>query len=123
MNNSQWSNSQSATKMLAGLSDQSRKKHKVELQLFFIDCCNSYLHLLPHKEFREALNLAEKYAADLIPVEKVREYNWYTESAVFSMDYDTDTDKNLGIYENIENEKTKRAPRNPNKCPDASISG
>jgi hypothetical protein len=102
MNNQQWSSSDSAVEMLSALNDEQRQKFKVELQLFFIDCCRAYLHLLPHSEFRVALELAENYSSDLIPVEKVREYNWYTESAVFSMDYDTDTDKNLDIYKNIE---------------------
>ena len=88
--------------MLAGLNEEKRDCYKVELQLFFIDCCRLYLYLLPHEEFRVALDLAEDYASDQISLDKVREYNWYTESAVFSMDYDIDTEKNLAIYENIQ---------------------
>jgi hypothetical protein len=102
MNNQQWSNSESAVEMLSALTDEEKHKFKIELQLYFIDCCKYYLHLLPHKEFRVALELAEQFSSGLITAEKVRDYNWYTESAVFSMDYDTDTNRNMEIYTNIE---------------------
>ena len=102
MNNKQWSNSESAVEMLSALNDELRNKFKIELQLYFINCCKHYLHLLPHEEFLVALELAEQFSSGLISVEKVRDYNWHTESAVFSMDYDTDTDRNMKIYTNIE---------------------
>jgi len=102
MNNQQWSKSESAVEMLSALTDELKQKFKIELQLYFIDCCNHYLHLLPHKEFRVALDLAEQFSSGLIPVEKVRDYNWYTEGAVFSMAYDVDTAENMEIYTNIE---------------------
>jgi len=102
MNNQQWSNSESAVEMLSALTDELKQKFKIELQLYFIDCCKHYLHLLPHEEFRVALDLAEQFSSGLIPVEKVRDYNWYTESAVFSMDYDIDTAKSMEIYTNIQ---------------------
>lgn len=102
MNNQQWNNSESAADMLSALNDALKEECKTELQLFFIDCCKRYLHLLPHKEFRTALELAEQFSSGLISKQQVSEYNWYTEAAVFSMDYDTDTQKNMEIYKNIE---------------------
>ncbi|MEP0177852.1 MAG: hypothetical protein ABJH28_10895 [Paraglaciecola sp.] len=104
MNNQEWKVSKKAAEMLSALNEEHKCKFKVELQLFFIDCCKSKLYLLPHDEFKIALDLADKFASGSVSLEKVREYNWYTESAVFSMDYDTDTEKNLKIYNKIKDE-------------------
>jgi len=103
MNNEQWKKSEDAIEMLEALFDHHKfdvLKCVNELQLFYVECCKQYLHLLPQKEFKIALDYAIKYLSKEVSFNEISEQNWHTEAAVFRMDYDEEMEQK-SIYENI----------------------
>ena len=106
MDNEQWENSEDAVEMLEALFDYHKLdvlKLVNELQLFYVECCKKHLHLLPQKEFKIALDYAMNYLNKEVSVNEINEQNWYTEAAVFGMDYD-DKMQHKSIYGNISKE-------------------
>ena len=104
MNNHEWNSSDNAVDMLISLrsyDEQAFKGHVKELQFFYVECCKAQLYLLPQVEFIKGLELAEAYVNKKVSEKEVSAQNWYTEAAVFGMDYDVDTEKNDGIYKGI----------------------
>ena len=103
MNNEQWNNSEDVIEMLEALFDYHKfdvLKRVNELQLFYVECCKEYIYLLPQKEFKIALDYAMKYLSKEVSSSEISEQNWYTEAAVFGMDYDEEMEQR-SIYENI----------------------
>jgi hypothetical protein len=103
MSNEQWKNSEDIIEMLEALFDYHKfdvLKRVNELQLFYVECCKEHLYLLPQKEFKIALDYAINYLNKGVSADEVSEQNWYTEAAVFGMDYDEEMEQK-SIYENI----------------------
>ena len=103
MNNEQWKNSEDVIEMLEALFDYHKfdvLKRVNELQLFYVECCKEQLYLLPQKEFKIALDYAMNYLNKEVTSAEISEQNWYTEAAVFGMDYDEEME-HRSIYENI----------------------
>ena len=103
MNNEQWENSEDVVEMLEALFDYHKfdvLKRVNELQLFYVECCKEHLHLLPQKEFKIALDYAMNYLNKEVSANEISKQNWYTEAAVFGMDYDEEMEHKI-IYENI----------------------
>lgn len=104
MNNQDWELSNDALAMLIALKDYDEQVFSGyinELQRFYIDCCKKKLFLLPQIDFRTALTTAEDFINKLVSSEQVSNQNWYTEAAVFGMDYDEPPFEHIAIYENI----------------------
>lgn len=104
MNNQDWNQSNDALAMLIALKnydEQTFNDYVNELQRFYIDCCNQKLFLLPQVDFRTALSTAEDFLNKSVSNEQVSHQNWYTEAAVFGMDYDEPPYEHAEFYENI----------------------
>ena len=64
-------------------SEIERKLHK-----YYLACARRLFPLLSQPESREGIALGEKYLAGSASLDELREYDWYSEGAVFAIEYD-----------------------------------
>ncbi|MDM3870146.1 hypothetical protein QSV34_02125 [Porticoccus sp. W117] len=104
MDNTEWNSTKDVILMLTELKNHNEERfngYVKDLQLFYIDCCEQKLDLLPQESFKIALRTAESFINGGVTNEQVSHQNWYTEADVFGMDYDEPPFDNREIYENI----------------------
>ncbi|WP_428240813.1 hypothetical protein [Gynuella sp.] len=64
MNSEAWNHADGAIEMLCEFKKQSPQlflDNVYKLQSYYISCCRRKLHLLPQKDFKKVLDLAESY--------------------------------------------------------------
>ncbi len=69
-------------------SKEDKAEIERELHKYYLSCARSLFPILPQPESREGVVLGERYADGKLSLDELRAYDWYSEAAVFMIEYD-----------------------------------